>query len=35
MTYYDSLSEYICAERGATFAADNQPDQLPDLSKVR
>jgi len=25
-------SEYICAEREATFSADNQPDQLPDLS---
>merc|ERR1711937_205235 len=25
-------SEYICAERGATFSADNRPDQLPDLS---
>lgn len=25
-------TEYICAERGATFSADNQPDQLPDLS---
>ena len=25
-------SEYICAERGATFSADNPPAQLPDLS---
>jgi creatine kinase len=25
-------TEYICAERGATFSADNQPSQLPDLS---
>merc|ERR1712142_366343 len=25
-------SEYICAERGATFSADNRPNKLPDLS---
>ena len=27
-------SEYVCAEKGATFTAANQPDDLPDLSKV-
>jgi len=26
-------TEYICAAKGATFSADNQPDQLPDLSQ--
>ena len=26
-------SEYVCKEKGATFTAENQPDQLPDLSK--
>jgi len=25
-------SEYICAEKGATFSSDNPPDNLPDLS---
>ena len=27
-------SEYVCAEKGATFTAENQPAQLPDLSQV-
>jgi len=26
-------SEYVCAEKGATFTAANQPEDLPDLSK--
>jgi len=26
-------TEYICAERGATFSADNPPAKLPDLSQ--